>query len=94
MRDERKFIQAVENRDVSTVESMLLMDPGLVETVAEAGISIILYATYFKDENICKLLVEYGPEIMARSDDGRTALDFANQSGNSRLIKLLSDNID
>ena len=59
MRDERKFIQAVENHDVSTVESMLFMDPGLVETVTEAGISILLYAAYFKEEKITELLLNH-----------------------------------
>lgn len=59
MKDERKFIEAVENRDANTVKQMLYMDPTLVETKTEAGISILQYAAYLNYEDTIQNLMNY-----------------------------------
>lgn len=59
MSDEIKFIEAIENGDMASVERMLYMDPSLIEARAESGISALLLSAYLKDRRLIEILMNH-----------------------------------
>jgi ankyrin repeat protein len=89
MKDEKRFIEAVENSDTATVEQMLYMDPGLVESKTESGISILQYAAYFKNVETIEHLMNYVSHLNIHE---ACALGYLNEV--KRCIRESQKNLD
>jgi ankyrin repeat protein len=76
----QEFLDAATSGDVSKVKTMLHSDPSLARSKDANGVSVIMKATYYG-----------GAEIDAKTDDGRTALDFANEYCWPDVMKLLEE---
>lgn len=64
---------------------------GVNDTSATAGISAIMFAARDSTPEMVQLLLDYGADKNYKSDDGKTAYDYAVQSNNKDIISILED---
>ncbi len=57
------FFSAIKQGDLSTVESMLSQDPGLISAVDTNGLSAVLTAIYYGNSAIADRLIENGAKL-------------------------------
>ncbi|MCD6501102.1 ankyrin repeat domain-containing protein [bacterium] len=56
------------------------------------SVTALMFASYFGDEKVVKLLLANGANINAKDVDGRTALLFASSKGHEKIEELLLKN--
>ncbi len=91
---ERELFNAVENGDL--LATKYLVENGVnPNTYNSIGLTLLMMAASCNHENIVKLLLQYGANVNAKSDNNSNALLWAvRTSGNSEenILKLLIEN--
>jgi ankyrin repeat protein len=68
----------------------LLLDHGAeVDAQQHGGYTVLHAASMHGDEELVRLLLERGADPLLRTDDGRTAADFAREHGYAKVADLL-----
>jgi len=70
---------------------LLLQNNADINAKDETGWTPLHFAASQKDENMVETLLRYGADVSLTTDDGKTALDYATESGNAALMKLFSE---
>jgi uncharacterized protein len=60
---ERDFINAVKGGDLETVQSLLSIDPDLVEATDSLGVSAMLHAAYKGHATVAEFLLQRNPDL-------------------------------
>lgn len=68
------FFKAIRNGDHAAVQKMLIVKPDLVNAKDERGSTPLILATYYDQEEITDLLLNYGAKIDAVDASENTAL--------------------
>jgi ankyrin repeat protein len=63
MNSAQDFIEAIKRGDGATVSDLLAKDPSLVNAKTEEGVSAILIATYYGQQEIAQKLLEHNPTL-------------------------------
>lgn len=73
-------IKLAENAKPVFLESFLKTNPKLIEDTDGCGNTLLMLAAHKGNERVCQLLIERGANISCVNDDGKTALDLAEES--------------
>ncbi|MGB5894145.1 MAG: ankyrin repeat domain-containing protein, partial [Ignavibacteriaceae bacterium] len=87
-----KLANAVVNKDLNALDSLLNAGIDINVTEEDRGATVLLIACSFKDyENVVSILISRGADVNFKGKDGRTPLMWA--AGNSlETTKILLDN--
>ena len=83
-----------EVRDKYLVWSKYFIDNGIYNInriVADDGSTSLIQAVHGDSYDTCKLLIEYGADVSIVDKNGKTAYDYAVESGNQQIIELFSE---
>ena len=86
----RALQYGIYNNRISFVKLLLEQKYCNINDTTETGMTPLMFAAINNDENMVILLLSYGASKSARDNQGKTALDYARNSGNQELIQLLS----
>jgi len=84
-----QLISAVRKGNADEVERLLNMGADVNATDTQSGWTVLMYAAYYKQNEIAELLILRGAEVNEKSLLGETALTFACGNGNKKLAELL-----
>ncbi|KAL0929893.1 ankyrin repeat and protein kinase domain-containing protein [Colletotrichum truncatum] len=87
--DRRPLHMAVDERSSDIVQ--LLLSHNTVPDAKAQGLAPLHSALLHADVDITRLLLEFGADIKAWTDDGREPLFLAVDGGNASIVKLLLD---
>jgi len=83
------LMQAVKNRDLSTVKQLVKNGANINER-SRFNDTALIWASIYGENEIIKFLVENGADVNQRdNDDGYTPLIGANRNNNIETVKLL-----
>lgn len=86
--------QAIEEKDLSKVEQILIEDPNCIDEKTQDRIPLCLYAAKAGDFRIVKYIVEYSRASMNTVDDkNRTILHYAAMSGDLEMNRYLVEKV-
>ena len=95
-----KIVDAVEEGDLTTVETMLAEDPELINaTHSDTGASLLMVAIEFNKLVLAQYLVEQGIDTSIVDNEGNDAQHYASELGNPILVDIINgdltgDNLD
>lgn len=58
-----EIIESVKNADAEKIQELLAIEPNLINTITPSGISLILLACYYRNQEIIKQLLGYEPVL-------------------------------
>ncbi len=82
------------SRNNYTLITKYFIDNGIYNInriVANDGSTSLIQAVHGDSYDTCKLLIEYGADVSIVDDNGKTAYDYAVESGNQQIIGLFSE---
>ena len=85
----RPLHSAVAARSL-TIVKMLIKAGAIPDSKQQGGFTPLMGAAANGLLDIAQLLVEHGAQVSLRSDDGKTAVDFAREKNHWELVSLLS----
>lgn len=87
---EQQVLNAISEGDTAAVAQFLDANPQAINMPVFVGQTLLHQAVRFGQPAVVKLLLERGADPNARSDEGDTVLDYADENGASReIINLL-----
>lgn len=84
------ILDAVELRRYGTVRRMLEANPKLANAPDGRG-GALRYAAFKGDTRMAKMLLEFQADPTLRNENGHSAIDYAEKSGNRAMVRLLSE---
>ncbi|CAF3014332.1 unnamed protein product [Rotaria socialis] len=57
------------------------------------GVTLLMYAAFYGNKNVCHLLIEAGAEVFSRDHEGRNVLYYAITSQSFHVVKYLLENV-
>lgn len=91
---EERFLKAAENGDLKKIKSMLNKEINiktLINAVDKENNTALILASKFGYDEIVKILIENGADINIKNNDGKTALDYAEENDYKNIIELLKN---
>lgn len=85
---EKRLIEAVEQRDLSTVKSLLEQGVDANESQAD-GMTALHWAAYLDDVDAARVLLEQGADASQKTQYGVMPLSLACKNGNEAMVRLL-----
>ena len=82
------------SRNNYTLITKYFIDNGIYNInriVADDGSTSLIQAVHGDSYDTCKLLIEYGADVSIVDKNGKTAYDYAVESGNQQIIELFSE---
>jgi uncharacterized protein len=89
MNESEIFFNAIKTGNKEHVEVQLKRNPKLVNIKDSRGFTPLIFATYFDNETLAKLLIEYNAIIDDKDASGNTALIGVSFKGNESIARLL-----
>lgn len=91
--DERTkaLLGAAARGEVANVKKLLELDPVLIDSKDDTGLTPLMAAGYSGQEDTVKLLLDSKAFIDVKDQDGLTALMFASNAGKFACVQLLLD---
>ena len=89
MNEFQLFFRTVQSGNLTNIKAQLQRNPELVNIKDERGFTPLIFATYFEQEEVASLLLDYGASIDEKDASGNTALLGVCFKGNENLAKLL-----
>ena len=89
---EERFLKAAENGNLKKIKSMLNKEVNiktLINAVDKENNTALILASKFGYSEIVKILIENGADINIKNNDGKTALDYAEENDYKNIIQLL-----
>ena len=90
-----EFLKASENGNLKKIKSMLNKEINiktLINAVDKENNTALILASKFGYSEIAKILIENGADVNAKNNDGKTALDYAEENDYKNIIELLKNN--
>ena len=84
------FLRASETGDTDTVRRILDLNKSLLNMQDEDGESALMCASYFGHPEIVKILIENGAKRELIDVHGYSALTYAVENQNIKIIRLLT----
>ena len=92
---EERFLKAAENGNLKKIKSMLNKEVNiktLINAVDKENNTALILASKFGYHEIVKIFIENGADINIKNNDGKTALDYAEENDYKSIIELLKNN--
>ena len=89
-----EFLKAAENGNLKKIKSMLNKEVNiktLINAVDKENNTALILASKFGYHKIVKILIENGADINIKNNDGKTALDYAEENDYKSIIELLKN---
>lgn len=89
MTEIEQFFGAIQLGKIKEVETLLSHNPDLVNVKDTRGFTPLIFACYFDQKGIAKLLLKHDASVDARDGSGNTALIGVSFKGNLPIAELL-----
>ncbi|NRA64911.1 MAG: ankyrin repeat domain-containing protein [Pseudobacteriovorax sp.] len=88
---EEQIVQAIQNGEIDSARTLLLVDPTLVKTIdEETGASLLIIATQFNKPTMVQFLIRLGIDTELTDKEGNNAAFYADELGNELLVSLIN----
>jgi ankyrin repeat protein len=86
------LLDAIQKKDISLLKVLVNQTPLLDINATEpyVGMTLLMFAVMGTSRRIVKILLDAGADINIVNNDGDSALDIVEQSGNTRMYRLLT----
>ena len=81
--------QLIQQGNIEAVKEIIASQPEAIHSKDEKGFPALVFAVYFNQPEITKLLIEKGADLEARDVLGNTALMGAAFKGNKAMVEIL-----
>jgi len=84
----RNIIELVEDKDIEEIKNFIA-EGGDLNIQDEDGWTALMFAVFYENKEIAKLLIEGGAKLDIQDKYCWTALDHAESHNNEKMIQLL-----